>query len=436
VSGGRKIVLATFGTLGDLHPFIALARALARRGHRPLIATLPDYRERVERAGIAFHPVRPALAQVLGDAGLSEQELARRVMSDARFMFEGLVFRYLRTAYADVDPALEGAALVLTSALAFAARIAAERRGIARMAVVLQPLMFLSAHDPPQLAGASWLSGLLGVCGPRVTAVVLRILKAYLERAAAPIDALRRELGLPGLSGDPLFARAFSAHGTVALYSEHFARAQPDYPPDTLIAGFTFYDAEADASAAAAASSLGRFLASGPPPLVFTLGSFASRDGAAFFARSAEAAARLGRRAVLVRGPRDAPASARETPPHTASGALLWCDYAPYSALFPHAECIVHQGGIGTATQALRAGRPQLVVPFYGDQPDNAARLVRLGVARSLTPRRYTVKRLTMEIETLLANRSYAQRAAVLGRQIADEDGAERAAQLVDRFLA
>jgi len=427
----RKVLLSTFGSLGDLHPFIALAQRLQAHGHRPLLATLADYRTAVLEAGVEFHPVRPSIAQLLAQQHLDEREFARRVMRDTHFLFHGLIFPYLRAAYADLLPVMQDAALVLTSALAFAARLGAERLAVPQMAVVLQPMMFLSAYDPPCLAEAPWLAPLLRGLGPVGTAPLLRLLQWGLTRAAGPIDDIRRELGLAPLASDPLFRGAYSAHGTLALYSPRLAAPQPDYPPRTLLAGFAFYDGATD-GATCLEPQLEHFLASGPAPLVFTLGSFVTRDAGAFFEVSAQVARRLGRRAVLVGalGPGTAAASLRR------DDSILACGYAPYSALFARAAAIVHQGGIGTAAQALRAGKPQLIVPFYGDQPDNARRIARLGVARTLAPAHYRTGPAVHALRRLLDETHHSERAAALGREIAQENGAERAAQLVDRVLA
>src|SRR5258708_16061726 len=88
------------------------------------------------------------------------------------------------------------------------------------------------------------------------------------------------------------------------------------------------------------------------------------------------------------------------------------CDYAPFTALFPRAAAIVHQGGVGTTGQALRSGRPMLVVPWAHDQPDNADRVCRLGVARTLDRDRYSARSAAVALGRLLDAHSYASRAA------------------------
>jgi UDP:flavonoid glycosyltransferase YjiC (YdhE family) len=110
---------------------------------------------------------------------------------------------------------------------------------------------------------------------------------------------------------------------------------------------------------------------------------------------------------------------------------VLALPYAPFSSLFPRAAAIVHQGGVGTTQQALRAGRPQLVVPHLGDQFDNAARVVRLGCGATLGRGRYRADRVEAVLERLLADAEVAATATRLGVVAAQEDGAAVAAERI-----
>ena len=105
--------------------------------------------------------------------------------------------------------------------------------------------------------------------------------------------------------------------------------------------------------------------------------------------------------------------------------------YAPHSLLFPAAEAVVHHGGIGTLAQALSSGRPQLIVPHYADQMDNAARAVALGVARCLTPRRYTARAAARHLHAILQTPSYGERAGHLRERMATENGADAASTVI-----
>ena len=109
--------------------------------------------------------------------------------------------------------------------------------------------------------------------------------------------------------------------------------------------------------------------------------------------------------------------------------------YAPYSRLFPRASVIVHQGGIGTTAQALRAGKPMLVMPYSHDQPDNARRVRRLGVAKVVQRKNYTAGRAAKMIQGLLANSRYAERAVAIQQVMAKEDGLKAACDALEAAI-
>lgn len=147
---------------------------------------------------------------------------------------------------------------------------------------------------------------------------------------------------------------------------------------------------------------------------MFTQGSTAVHNPGDFYEVSIEAARRLGRRAVLL---------GAKTAPQAHGADVLVLPYAPYSQIFPHGAVNVHQGGSGTTGQALRAGRPMLVVPYGWDQPDNAMRIERLGTGLHLPRKRYSPETATSALERLLRESHFAERAREIGRQVQEEDG-------------
>jgi len=201
-----------------------------------------------------------------------------------------------------------------------------------------------------------------------------------------------------------------------------FGPPMPDWPARTRVCGFLFRDADFEGRGMDPA--LGRFLEEGEPPVVFTLGSAAVLAAGDFYARAARAAGDLGVRAVLLAG---AGAEAlRDLPPGVAAFPS-----APYHALFPRASAIVHSGGVGTTAQALRAGKPQVVVPFAHDQFDNADRVRRLGLGR--IARRGG--RPEGALRDLLADGAARARAAEIGRRVAAEDGPAAACDAIEAVL-
>lgn len=417
---GKRIVLTSFGSYGDVYPYIGLALGLAERGHRPVIATSAFFRRAVEGAGVEFQPVRPDVA--LDDADMLRQAAdAKRGME---FIVTRLLLPHLRDTYADLRETLRGADLVVTHNLAFAAALLAEHTRVRWTSTVLAPINFFSRYDLPVVSGVEWTKRLERF--PGGAGLVLRIGRAQTARWARPIEVLRAELGLPR-GRQPFFEGQHSPAQVLGLFSPVLAKPQADWPPRVRLTGPIPYNGPATDRLSPA---LEAFLAAGDPPLVFTLGTAAVGAAGSFYRESVTAVQRLGVRAVLLVG-----SHPRNRPEGTVPDGVHVESFAPHAALFPRAAAIVHPAGIGTVHQCLRAGRPSLSVPFANDQPDNAYRLERLGVSRTLRPSRYRADRVTRELATLLSEPGYLARAETLAGVVRREDGVAAAcAAIEERF--
>ncbi|MFM7231550.1 MAG: glycosyltransferase, partial [bacterium] len=167
-------------------------------------------------------------------------------------------------------------------------------------------------------------------------------------------------------------------------------------------------------------------------------GSSAVFTAGRFYDHAAAAARALRRRAVLLTGieDRNPVAGVPDLAVVTSADPVVRVPYAPHSEVMPPACAVVHQGGIGTTAQALRAGRPTLVVPFSHDQPDNAMRVVRLGVGRTLPRSRVSAAAFVRELAALLADPAVVGRAREVAERVRHEPGAEGAADAIERLLA
>lgn len=415
---GQRIILATFGSLGDIHPFMALALGLQVRGHQVAIATSEYYRAKITAAGIGFHILRPelppgdqAVISLLMDARKGTERIIRQI-----------VMPQLRASYDDLMIAIEGADLLVTHEIIYAGPLAAQKTGIRWVSCVLSPIGFFSAYDPPVLPPYPALAKLRAL-GPVINGVIVNVGKFTTRGWLKPVRQLRSELGLPP-GKNPLFEGKHSPELVLGLFSPLLAQPQPDWPSQTVVTGFALYDRAQPSQDLP--PQLQQFLAAGPPPIVFTLGSSAVMDPGNFYIESAAAAQQLGCRAVLLVG--------ESRLPELPSGVAAF-DYAPYSQLFPVAAAVVHQGGIGTTAQVLRAGRPMLVMPYSHDQPDNAARIVRLGVGRAISRHDYRRNRVVAELRQLLHS-NYATSATQVGQCIAAEDGVRSACNAIEKRLS
>ena len=421
----KRVLLATFGSLGDLHPYIALARGLQERGHQAVIATSTIYREKIEGEGIGFHSLRPDLP-----ANEDTRSLVARIMDPkcgTEVIFREVLGPNFAAQYADLTEAAKGADLLVAHILTPGVRMVAELTHRPWVATFLQPMVFASAFDPPIPPQFPQFAPLYRL-GPWFNRKVLKLGKQSVRPFVQPIHDLRAALGLPD-AGHAMFEGGHSPYLNLALFSKELGAPQPDWPERTVVTGFPFYDRyEAGASMPA---DLDRFLQEGQAPVVFTLGSSAVMLGTNFYRESIDAARRLGRRAVLLIGREEWNALPQPLPE-----GIFACDYAPHGELFPRAAAIVHQGGVGTTGQAMRSGKPMLVVPFAHDQPDNAHRVSRSGIGRTLTVARYAGPRAAAQLRILLEDSRYAKRAAEVGARVRAEEGVVTACDALEELLS
>ncbi|MGA9718543.1 MAG: glycosyltransferase [Acidobacteriaceae bacterium] len=410
-----RIVLTTFGTLGDVHPLIAIALEMRRRGHVPVLAVPEIFRLKIEPLGLEFFRVGPTLNPENPQQVADLMDIRRGTERTLR----EVLFPAIRQSYDELLAAVEaggGADLMLAGELTYQAPLVAEVTGVRWASYVLAPLSFFSSYDPPVLPPYPGLARLQSAL-PATGHAVARFARWVTRDWAEPVYRLRSELGLD--PGENVIFDAKHAPGLVlAMFSPLLGEPQPDWPANTEITGFVFYDG--DAGRQELPEEMEQFLADGEPPVVFTLGSAAVLDAGSFYEESARAALEAGVRAVLLVGtdPRNMP--------ETQSPSMCVARYAPYSKLFPRASLVVHQGGVGTTAQAMQAGRPMLVMPYSHDQPDNARRMRRLGIAGVIRRQDYTAERAARRIRRLLGHPRFAERAAEVGERLRGENGLAR----------
>ncbi len=421
-----RIVLSNIGTLGDINPLIALALELKRRGHTPVMALPNVYRTRLEPLGLGFHAIRP-------DIDPTNNVLVEMVYDIKHGTEHGLrnfLFPSLRQTYDDLLEAATKpvrADLLLLGELNYAGPIVAEMTGIPWASYVLAPLSFFSAFDPPVLPPYPRLAK-ADKKVPGFGRVIKRVARFASRKWPEPIYDLRRELELPR-GTNPLFDAKHSPQLVLALFSRVLGVEQKDWPANTLITGFAYYDA--DAGNAKLPLHLEEFVSGGEPPIVFTLGSAAVLAAGDFYEVSAKAAMDLGTRAVLLIG-----TDPRNKPKQKLADSICAAEYAPYSALFSRASLVVHQGGVGTVGQCLRAGKPMLIMPYSHDQPDNARRMKRLGVAKVIQKADYTPKKVTRKLLKMLGDSSLAKKARAVADQLQGEDGVKTACDALEALYA
>jgi rhamnosyltransferase subunit B len=387
-----NVLLFALGSHGDVHPLVGIGRRLRQRGQRVAVAANEYFQSLVEHAGLEFIQC--------GSAGeyttFAKDRDLWHPMRSAQAVFAGTA-RYLRPMYELARDFAEARsdAVIVASSLALGARVAQDRHGIPLATVHLSPCLFQSEHELPPLSGMwmvpNWAPAI-------VRRLVWRVANAMMDSIIAPsLNALRGELGLPPVRkilGDYWHSPSL----TLGLFPDWFARPQPDWPKQLKLTGFPLYD---EPEVTPISPDLEAFLRAGEPPIAFTPGS-AMWQAHRFFSACVETCVRLKRRGLLLTRHSD-------HLPRRLPDGVIHVPYAPFSQLLPRCAAFVHHGGIGSTAQALSSGVPQLVTPFTHDQPDNAERLKRLGVAEVIPASSYTADAAVPRMRMLMESPSIAR---------------------------
>ncbi|MGD0387529.1 MAG: glycosyltransferase [Tepidisphaeraceae bacterium] len=412
-----RILIAALGSHGDVHPFLAMGQTLRGRGHDVRIIAPAMYETLANSLGLQFVPV--------GSVELFERHAARpELWRPVRG------FGVMAEAVADlIEPyydAIErnhqrGATGLVLSSLVLGGRVAQEALGIPAVSVHLSPAILRSLQSPAKTPPLP-VSGRLPGWWNRL--VYWAVDALVMDRAlAGPLNDFRRSLGLPPVKR--LFnGWVHSPDRVIGLFPDWFAPPPRDWPRQTVLSGFPLYD---ESDVIGVDPDIEKFLMAGQPPIAFTPGS-AMRHGERFFAEALRTCGILGCRGVLLsRHAQHVPAN---LPPE-----VRHVDYVPFSRLLPDCAALVHHGGIGTAAQGLAAGIPQLVVPMAHDQPDNAARLKRLGVAEVLPARRFRAAPAAAALK--LAMDEFHRAACVsIKQRLAAENPLAKTAEIIEETFA
>ena len=413
-----KILVIPFGSSGDVHPLVGLALALKQRGHRVTCVINGYFRSLLERTDLDYIELGNG-DDFLELAG--HPDLWHPLRSFGYLMHAG-VARYMRDHYRLIaEHHAAEPTIVIANCLGFGSRFAQEKLGVPLISVHLQPSVMWSEYESPAFSSmmtSRWTPRWLKRWQYNLAESLV------IDRAArSATGAFRQELGLPRLARTTRWWH--SPQCVLGLFPSWYAPPQPDWPREVHLTQFPLWD---EATVTPPQAELEEFLAAGGAPIVFTPGT-ANVQAGSFFAAAVEACRRLDRRGLLLtkfadQVPRDLPPTVRHF------------DYVPFSRVLPRAAAIVHHGGIGTTAQGLRAGIPQLIMPLSHDQPDNAARLKRLGLGDALPPAAFRAERLAPLLSRLLESKQIHSRCSQIAERFEGVDPFADACAVVDRFAA
>ncbi|QAT83370.1 glycosyl transferase family protein [Corallococcus coralloides] len=408
-----RVLISTYGTRGDVQPFVALAKALKAHGHVVALCTPTGFRGMVERHGIPYAHMDNAVLE------LTEAVLRAPTRAEQRRLFKGFG-AIVRAGMEDEWRAareLEPDVLVYHSK-ALGSHHIAEKLGAAELLAMPLPLTPTREFPVPILPSfrlGGWLNALSYKLIPLANAVW----------AGATNDFRVKTLGLAPLSrfADPMKKADGSAVPALYAYSEHLLPRPADWPPGAQVTGCWFLD---EADRWTPPPELQAFLEAGPPPIYVGFGSMGAAHADSRAATVLKAVALTGERAVLASGWGGMKA-------HALPPSIFMLESAPHDWLFPRMSAVVHHGGAGSTMAGLRAGKPTVICPFLGDQPFWGHRVLRAGVGPQPVPQKsLTAERLSEAIRSAMSPAVLAQ-AAALGERIRAEDGAARAVRLIEQ---
>ncbi len=408
----KTILLCTIGSAGDVNPFIGIGQQLKKRGLRVVLVTSQYFESQARSAGLEFFGLGSTedYQAIIQDLDLWSADKGFKVFADR------VVFPIMEPAYeiiAGFDPSKT---ILVAQGQFFAAHIAHEKLDFPFITIHLQPAAFRSVYEFPLLP-------------VRIPPLLIRglfiLIDAFLlDKLFAPnINRFRQRLNLPAIN--KIFGGwMHSPQKNLGLFPDWFAQPQPDWPPQTQLTGFVYYDKQNGNEDLP--DGLDKFLSAGSAPIIFTAGT-AMKHADQFFRDCIEACQLLGQRGILL-------TQHPEQLPSELPKGIQHFSYLPFSKVLSRTLALVHHGGIGTTAQAIAAGIPQVIRPMAHDQPDTAARVEKMGIGASLNPKKFNAASLAENLNTLTTSQLVLDRCKFYAEKINPDQSLDETCMIIEKF--
>lgn len=420
-----NITILTFGSRGDVQPFLPLSLGLMSRGHNVTLAAPARFKSLVEEHGITFFPLAgdpEELSRRLNDAGYNFIKQVKELMSHAVDIGAEML-RQTEEACRDAD------LIIHTFAHAVGAHTLAREKNIPDIHIQTFP-MFEPTGDYPNITmpnfGNRFLNRLTHTLSMQITMLT----------STMGFEQVRRRAGLPKrklyypFKDDPPRLRT----PILCAWSPSLIPPSSDWSPRVHVTGYYFLPQNNSLESASSlanlqeqAPALQKFLETGKIPICVSFGSMVNKNAEKVDEIVRESLKRTNNRGIILSGWGSA---------HRESTSdLLYLESAPHDWLLSKCKMLIHHGGAGTTSAALRAGIPQIVVPFMADQPFWGSRVHAIGVAtKPIRVKRLSVEKMVSAMAEA-ESKNILERAQVIGHEIRSEDGVDAAVRLIESYV-
>jgi sterol 3beta-glucosyltransferase len=408
-----KIAILTYGSRGDVQPFIPLSRGLMSRGHSVKLVAPSRFRTLVEAQEVDFIPLvgEPAdLSKRMNDSGQNFVKIVRELMNHA-IEIGADVLRQTEQACKDAD------LIIHTFMHAIGAHTLAREMNIPDVHVQLFP-MFASTGDYPNVT----LPNLKLRTINRLTHTISRLITVWsarigFEQVRHRANLSKRKLYSP-FDDDPYRLPT----QILCAWSPSVLPPSKDWRSNVHITGYFFDNSHTDYQPTIA---LQKFLDEGDPPICISFGSMVNRNAGKIDQIACESLRQTNHRGIILSG--------WGSITNASSNDLLYWDAIPHQSLLPRCKLVIHHGGAGTTSAGLRAGIPSIVIPFTADQPFWGNRVHAIGAG----PKPISVKKLSVENLTRAINEAndhvIHQRARDISQTLRNEDGIRKAVEIIEK---
>lgn len=408
-----KILISTVGSHGDVLPFIALANEFIKKRHEVVFYANPFFKSLVSNEQIKFieiGTIKEYKSMFSSSNNIDSMKSFKLVASE----FMKLCPVFYEAMKKDVS---ENNTIIISSSLLFAGRLLEEKYNVPCVTIHLSPSVFRSNINPARLA-PNWIESKTPTFIKNISWCLLD--KFFYEpNFTKPLNKIREKLGLHSVN--KIF-KSWIHEGSlvICLFPKWFAKPQSDWKDNVIFTDFPLYDNNENEKLS---KEILDFLQSDTPIVGFSAGT-ATATAQDFFKVSIEVSKKLGIKAILL-------THFNEQIPKNLPKNIVHINYAPFSQLLPKLSLFVHHGGIGSISQTLKAGIPQIIRPVAFDQFDNSIRTVNLGIATEILVKDYNVKNVSNTIDEIINDNSYKNNAELISNFFEDNNSISKVCDLI-----